>query len=426
MKYRFALALVSVFLSLAISADRTASPCRGCWVAAAAAPAMDQSFGVNIHFTDPQPGEIKMIAAAGFRWVRMDFKWDLTEPGPGRYDFSPYDRLVKELAPFGLRAMFILDYGNPLYGEGAPRTESARQAFASWAVAAAQHFANRGVIWEIYNEPNNRTFWQPPNADEYAALAMAVGRAFRHAVPGEQLIGPAVGEMDFSFLESSFRAGALDSFSAVSVHPYLRANPEAVASEYARLREMITRYRPGTDGSRLIPIMSGEWGYSSVWPGMNEEKQAVMLARQFLTNAANGIPLSIWYDWRDDGPDPKDAEHHFGLVRNNYRGGPTAVCEPKPAYLAAQALLRHFSGYRFEQRLAVGSSDDYVLVFEKDNDRRIAAWTTSNPHSLMIPAAPGQFKIVNFKGEDGGRLAASQGALQIGVTASPVYLARTD
>ena len=44
-------------------------------------------FGVNIHFTDPRPGEMKMLAAAGFRWVRMDLKWDATESEPGRYDF---------------------------------------------------------------------------------------------------------------------------------------------------------------------------------------------------------------------------------------------------------------------------------------------------------------------------------------------------
>src|SRR5204863_6907432 len=129
---------------------------------------------------------------------------------------------------------------------------------------------------------------------------------------------------------------------------------ENVATEYAKLRELIASYqRPGGSDAEIqtgsnIPIISGEWGYSSAWRGMNEEKQAVMLARQFLTNAANGIPVSIWYDWRDDGADPKEAEHHFGLVRNEYRSGQTPVYEVKPAYLAAKTLLTHFAGYRFE------------------------------------------------------------------------------
>ena len=38
-------------------------------------PGSVASIGVNIHFTDPAPGEMEQIAAAGFKWVRMDFEW---------------------------------------------------------------------------------------------------------------------------------------------------------------------------------------------------------------------------------------------------------------------------------------------------------------------------------------------------------------
>ena len=87
--------------------------------------------GVNIHFTDPQPGELEMIKAAGFKWVRMDFTWGGTEREAGKYDFAAYDRLVGALEKNGLRAVFILDYGNPLYDEGlAPHTDGGRAAFA--------------------------------------------------------------------------------------------------------------------------------------------------------------------------------------------------------------------------------------------------------------------------------------------------------
>lgn len=71
--------------------------------------------GVNIHFTDAQPGEIEMLAAAGFRWVRMDFAWAATERERGQYDFAAYDRLMQALDAHGIRALFILDYGNALY-----------------------------------------------------------------------------------------------------------------------------------------------------------------------------------------------------------------------------------------------------------------------------------------------------------------------
>src|ERR1051325_9972098 len=117
MKLRSLLAIVSLLLSLVISADNRSIECVGCWMPAANLPSVEESLGVNIHFIEPQPGEVKMIADAGFRWVRTDFKWELTERKRGEYDFSPYDGLLRELDAFNIRALFILDYGNPLYTE---------------------------------------------------------------------------------------------------------------------------------------------------------------------------------------------------------------------------------------------------------------------------------------------------------------------
>src|SRR5918992_702601 len=137
MKIRAVLLLFSVLLSLITGADRLANSCKDAWTAGLNPSTFPQGIGVNIHFTDARPGEVKMIADAGFRWVRMDFKWDLTEKERGRYDFTPYERLMAALEPHGIRVLFILDYGNPLYTEDkAVRGEAARQAFARWAVAA--------------------------------------------------------------------------------------------------------------------------------------------------------------------------------------------------------------------------------------------------------------------------------------------------
>ncbi len=391
-----------------------------------AASAIQQGIGVNIHFTDPQPGEIEMISAAGFRWVRMDFKWDATEPERGRYDFTAYDRLMKALEASGIKALFILDYGNPLYDEGRPpRTAETRRAFVRWALAAAEHFSKRGVLWEIYNEPNHSMFWPPkPNVDEYVALALDVGRAFRSALPDEKLIGPAVSEMDFAFLESCFKAGLLDYWAAVSVHPYRHTEPETAARDYCRLRKLIQGYQSGTGGRREIPIISGEWGYSAVWRGMSETKQGAFLARELLTNVANKIPLSIWYDWRDDGTERSEAEHHFGLVTYAYRAGQREVYEAKPAYYAARTFNKYFDGYVFEQRLPVGRDDDFVLIFSRAGQRCLAAWTTStgSPHRINFPSSESGFNVFRHTGQPAGAVGAIDKQISLEVSDSPLYL----
>jgi len=420
---RIALVFVSLFLTLVTSADYKSNNCGGCWVPSADQPTVTQGLGVNIHFTEPKPGEVKMIADAGFRWVRMDFNWEETEREHGRYDFSPYDRLLKELDANNLRALFILDYGNPLYTEGmSVRTAEARSAFARWAVAAARHFSGRGIVWEVFNEPNIEIFWPPePKVDEYIALASEVGRAFRNEVPNEKLFGPATSKIDLPFLESCFKANELNYWSGVSVHPYRQTNPESAANDYARLRETIVRYK---NANTTPSIISGEWGYSSVWRDMTEERQAAMLARQFLTNVSNGIPISIWYDWRDDGADPMEAEHHFGLVKNQYESGRTQVYEPKPAYLAAKTFTTQLSGYRFAERMNVGSDDDYVLVFTNGGERRLVAWTTSfTSRRVNVSSVSGRFVITKITGEPGGFVSASNGSLSIEISSSPIYLA---
>lgn len=243
-------------------------------------PVIPECLGVNIHFTDPQPGELEMLAAAGFKWVRMDFGWAGTERKRGEYDFSTYDRLVANLDKHKIRAVFILDYGNPLYAEPGDKhpftsranTAEFRDAFVRWAVAAVSHFKGRGCLWEMWNEPNIAQFWKSPaGREDYIALAKATGEALRAAKlvgeKGEAFIGPATSTIDQPFLEACFQAGLLEFWDAVSVHPYRQTEPETVEEEYRAVRLLIRKYAPK---DKTIPIISGEWGYSTAWKDFDE------------------------------------------------------------------------------------------------------------------------------------------------------------
>lgn len=377
-------------------------------------PVVSEGFGVNIHFTDPQPGEMKKIAESGARWVRMDLHWDTTEREKGVYDFSAYDRLVQALDEHGLKALFILDYGHPLYDGGlAPRDEATRQAFARWAVAAAGRYAGKGYLWEVWNEPNQKMFWRPkPNAKDYAALALAVARAFREAGLGEALIGPATSRIDLGFLKTCFKAGLLEHWAAVSVHPYrMWLPPETAGVSYDRLRALLRRQ--GADGD--FPILSSEWGYSSVQFGLDAELQGKFLARMWLFNLASGVPLSIWYDWKNDGSDPKNNEHHFGIVGIDLK--------PKPAFHAAKTLTESLAGHRFERRLRVGDAKNYVLEFSREGKPRWAAWRSSpKPATVTLPGLTGRFHSVSHDGKVVKRLTAGPKGLQLRLGDAPQYL----
>src|ERR1039458_8152580 len=73
--------------------------------------------GVNIHFARGHERDLDLIAAAGFKFTRMDFSWGGIEREKGIYDWSAYDELTANLDRRGLRAYYIFDYSNPLYEE---------------------------------------------------------------------------------------------------------------------------------------------------------------------------------------------------------------------------------------------------------------------------------------------------------------------
>ncbi|WP_428940808.1 cellulase family glycosylhydrolase [Fontivita pretiosa] len=387
-------------------------------------PVIPDGLGVNIHFTDAAPGEMKMLADAGFKFIRMDYDWAVVEKQQGQYDFAAYERLLKSCDGHGIRALFILDYVNRHYDDArSPDTDQGRAAFARWVAASVQHFRGRRILWEMYNEPNIFPFWRPkPNPDDYVKLALEVGKAIRRVAPDEIYIGPASAGIDLPFLETCFKAGLLEYWDAVSVHPYRQSDPETAAEEYRKLRMLIRKYAPK---GKTIPILSGEWGYSSVWGSFDEEKQGRMLARQWLTNLANDVPLSIWYDWRDDGPDPKEPEHHFGTVKHEHYKDRDPPFDPKPAYLATRTLTSQLAGFRFNKRIALDDPRDHVLLFANDQQVKLVAWTQSRQqHTIALPASAGRFAAITHPGTELRPIEVTDDrrTLQLELTDAPLYI----
>ena len=374
-------------------------------------PILPAGVGVNIHFVTGHEQDLDMIAGAGFKFVRMDFAWGGIEARKGEYDWSGYEELLANLEKRGLRAILILDYSHPLYedtatspnpltGESHQNTASPQHpasvaAFARWAAASAKHFQGRHVLWEIWNEPNI-SFWSPkPDAQQYTTLALATCKAIREAEPRATIIGPASSEFPWEFLETFLKSGVLEYLDAVSVHPYRNPHspPETAVSDYQKLRTLIERYAPTSKKDR-IPILSGEWGYSSHKSG-----------------------VSLWYDWKNDGTDSNENEHNFGTVLPDLK--------TKPAYVAIQTLTRELSGYRIVRRISLSGDKDFVLLCASHaGGQKLAAWTLGEPHEVSLE--------INLKGEDNlktvsgngdsATLKIDSGRLVFKLTAAPQYI----
>ena len=356
-------------------------------------PVMPAGFGVNIHFRG-QPCDLDMIADAGFKLIRMDLTWALVEHDRGIYEFDKlgYDSLTEGCGERGIRILYILDYGNTLYEKGrSVRTQAGREAFAAFAEAAADRYAGKGVLWEIWNEPNIKHFWDPqPSVEDYCKLVQLTAPRIKKADPSGLVVAGATSQIPFEWLEGCFKQGLLEWIDVLSVHPYRSQPPETVAEDYAKLRSLVTQYAPQ---GKQVPIISGEWGYSNLnWDRtrLTEQEQAEYLARMFLINAYQGVNVSIWYDWRDDGTDPNEREHQFGTVRHDGN--------PKAAYLAAKVLSSTLAGYRLKERVDLGNSNDFAFRFTNGEREAIAFWTTEDKHNVILPVEPTEVTLVGLYG----------------------------
>jgi polysaccharide biosynthesis protein PslG len=348
--------------------------------------AVPDGLGVNVHFTESHLEELRRIQSFGFRVVRTDLLWADVERERGAYDWRRYDALVADLRTADLIPLLILAYSNPLYArrlEGrprnspslayaAPREGEARGGFMRFARAAAERYG-ADVIWEIWNEPN-LNFGQPVDPIGYVGFAMEACKQIREAVPAASVIGPAASGFSWSLLQRLIPADTAGCIDGISVHPYRDAQPESVLSDWANLIDIAKC----ADRKPCPTIVSSEWGYSVTGGTWTAERQADFVMRLYLLNLLAGVPLSILYDWQDDGPDPHNKEANFGIVD---RFG-----QPKPVYRALGQLLWELKGLTLMGRVDTEWHDTFILAFGEKTLRKLVGWTSSGATvDVLIP-----------------------------------------
>lgn len=403
--------------------------------------AIPQGMGLNVHSVKPDADTLDAMKQAGFRILRTDLDWARTQRADGTYDFSRYEPFVEALRERGMRPMFILHRpdadltghvtmtdsrsGKTVLRTAPPITEDAVRRYAAWAAAAAGHFRAYTPIWEIWNEPNLKGVWRPrPDAKAYTHMAKLACTAIRGADKKAVVIGPALNGIaadspaHHDYLETMFKGGLLGCFDAISVHPYRRADPpESMVRDYADLQDMIADYTPR--GQTPKPVVSSEFGYSTFRSALTEPMKAAYMVRYTALSMMSGVPVQIWYSWKDSGLDNKNREHHFGML--DYLG------TPKPSYTAAVAFAREMKGFRFVRRIEVKDPTVYALLFEREPGRlKIVAWST-----VTSGYVKGQIPVeVGYRSEGTARnvldgyekTAFSDGVLKMDLWAYPVYV----
>jgi hypothetical protein len=370
-------------------------------------------FGVNIHFGDKElTSHIELLKRAGFGWVRTDVDWATVEREPGIYDFSAIDPLIRSFHDAGIRVLAILAYTNLNYCQqgSAPITPLSRAAFARFAAAAAARYAGKGVVWEIYNEPNSG-FWKPaPNAEQYVEMADEVTSAIRASDPGAVIVGPALGGpelvrdrsaltvKDTHFLASVLSSRAVRMWSAITIHPYQGDfGPPEHADEQLALTERLVQQALFSPSK--LPVIFGEWGHSSYRSGVSEALQASYVIRSFLYATMHRMPFSIWYGWQDDGDKPDEVQDRFGLIRSGVLAGRSDAELLKPSYNAVSQLASLLRGYRYEGSERLEGGMVASVRFSKGRSRALAVWSLDDrTRNVLIKLDRGKWRLERLLG----------------------------
>ncbi len=351
------------------------------WLPRAGIGAEDFVCGIGAHSTSDQG--LTLIQAAGIPSLRDDIHWAEVEREKGILIIPErYERYVDESLRRGIQPVLILCYGNKHYdGGGYPLSSEAAEAYTRFAEFVVAHFKGRVRQYEIWNEWNI-AIGLPPGTprgrpEPYVALLRKVYPRLKAVDPHLIVVGGALSgsAVEKSWLEDACRAGMLDSLDAFSFHPYCfrqgsvaRLPENGFVKQIRDSQEVTRRYQ-----KREVPIYLTEVG----WPdhhgsdGSTPEDSARFLARTYLL--ARSMPFIRglwWYDFCDDGPDPNEREHHFGIVARDFT--------PKPAYFTMNEICRVFGKTHFAGEIETDPAL-HILKFRQDSGATLfALWSSDD------------------------------------------------
>ncbi len=386
------------------------------------------SLSVQIDPATITDDDLREIRAAGFEFVRFGVRPPIRSVNPGLTDYS---KLIQRVRKARLDAMVTLFGGKEIWGHepgdmrgGGGGNGSKEDRFADFAADFIKAHSADVAIWEVWNEPDNKTFLQPALVRDFGAATSALcERLAQRQIRPDIIVGFGFAKLPFvgggggggggkvpSELEDAFVSAARsDCLTDISIHPY-RSVPETALADYQRLRAQLDRRQLNKTG-----IVASEWGYASYMPVRNQGMQASLIFREYLINVAAGIRLLNLYSWRDRGQSYFSKEDNFGLMSKSG--------EKKEAYSALTEFLkiaRHSQKVSYDD--ARGASR---LVLRRGESMLHVVWTQGAEQSVWVPAAAGaKCTRVDFfpqmrEGSCGSR---SDEGFSVKATTSPVLL----
>ncbi len=329
-------------------------------------------WGVSSHPQSHPAADQKLEALAaalvGIKVVREDIRWGGVQPERGRWEFGSMDRTVEIFGQENIELEAILCYCAPWAASEQARKEGWAgraapeiNAWKEFCAAMAQRYRGKIRFYEVWNEPDLEGFARF-GVDEYAEMMRTAYAAIKAADPDAVVLTGGYATMsDHPSKKGDFQEQTLvkgkGSYDIHAYHEHGSFYPHFVRMVEERFLPM--RERTGT----TEPWWANETALSSA--GDREREQALALYKKLLYSWSRGAIGYNWYDLRNDGYDPLDGEHNYGMITKDFY--------PKAVYPVYNTLVSLFRGKEYRKQLDVGPMR-WVLAFGDEKELVVAAW----------------------------------------------------
>lgn len=310
---------------------------------------------LNLYLTETEvQRSLVMIQKAGVQWVRIDAAWSALEPHSG--DFSPphwqrLDYAINEAFRLGITPYLVV-LATPRWASPKPQEQDywtyAPKDLSTWTrfiEALGKRYHGKIFYWEINNEIDWPMFWKSGLPDYVETLKLAhdtlkhIDRRNRILLAGLATDGVhsfeyAGVKAESGVLQNLYNLGAGKYFNILALHPYSH-QPNGGPLSVTKVETAYAVMQANDDKGK--PIWITEIGLSTAQnpPGseFSLDDQAQAVTNYYL--ALLELPYVhkvFWYNFRCKGIDPKDPEHNFGLINNDF--------SPRPAYQAYMTLTQ--------------------------------------------------------------------------------------
>jgi polysaccharide biosynthesis protein PslG len=237
----------------------------------------------------------------------------------------------------------------PTYKYNSAYPPSNPQDYANFIEKLIKKYKNEIQYWQIWNEPNEVSFFIDPDSTAYTALLHAAYPVIKEHDPKAIVLGGALSPRDHSqdanvnaldFLNNMYAAGAKGYFDAFAFHPYTDGfspnyyNPGWPMSSFYHSVPTIREHMLAHGD--ISPIWITESGWTTVESCSNcdwqpqlpttEEEQAMYLNEVFeIIKTWDYLDGYLYYTLTDKrNTDPTLWEDHFGLFRSDLTPKPAA------------------------------------------------------------------------------------------------------